>query len=222
MPRVKCPRCATIVETVPGVSPVCPVCGFGGPAPAAAAPMAPPPPPPPMPAAQSGWMANAPPAFSAPPPMGRAERPGWVTFVGVYYVIAAVFLCLIGVIALFAGSIVAAAFEGGWGEFGDAIAAIVAVVGVFLLAFGILAVFIAMGIFRGRPWARMTAMVLSILGIVFGVLGAVADVVALNNGAATGSPGGGVLGLVLDVLVLVALTRPASKAYFGLGPPAPM
>lgn len=39
MPRVRCPKCSTVVEVAPGEAPVCPTCGFGArPAPAPAAP----------------------------------------------------------------------------------------------------------------------------------------------------------------------------------------
>ncbi len=44
MPRVRCPRCSTVVEVAPGETPVCPACGYGQehavPAPQAAAPQA--------------------------------------------------------------------------------------------------------------------------------------------------------------------------------------
>jgi hypothetical protein len=60
VPRVKCPRCGTIVEHAAGFQPICPSCGYGAeaasaPAPVpAAAPSAPTPPPaaPPVPGAK--------------------------------------------------------------------------------------------------------------------------------------------------------------------------
>lgn len=64
MARMKCPRCATIVDVAPGAAPACPNCGFGATAPPAAAPMAAPAPASPAPS----W--NASPQMSAPPMAG--------------------------------------------------------------------------------------------------------------------------------------------------------
>ncbi|MEA3137118.1 MAG: hypothetical protein QOC71_1399 [Thermoplasmata archaeon] len=45
MPRLRCPRCASVVEVAPGAAPVCSSCGFGAKAAPAAAPVQPSPPP---------------------------------------------------------------------------------------------------------------------------------------------------------------------------------
>ncbi|HUR25080.1 MAG TPA: DUF4190 domain-containing protein [Candidatus Thermoplasmatota archaeon] len=66
MPRLKCPRCATVIDVAPGATPVCPACGFGstGGTPAAApmgTPLSPP----------DAWSSQAaqpqPGAFGSPP-----------------------------------------------------------------------------------------------------------------------------------------------------------
>jgi hypothetical protein len=74
MPRMKCPRCATIVDTAPGAAPVCPNCGFGAGAAPAAPDMAPMSPPPMAAPATPAWTPNA--AMSTPPPpMGAPGMP---------------------------------------------------------------------------------------------------------------------------------------------------
>lgn len=60
MPRVKCPRCGTIVEHAAGFQPICPSCGYGSDA-AAAAPTAAP--------------AAVPPPLSPPSPVPAARPP---------------------------------------------------------------------------------------------------------------------------------------------------
>lgn len=65
MPRLRCPRCANVIEVAPGVAPACPACGFGSaarasapmvarPAPAAPPRAASPPPAAPLPAPRRG------------------------------------------------------------------------------------------------------------------------------------------------------------------------
>jgi hypothetical protein len=188
MPRLKCPRCSTIVEAAEGAAPVCPQCGFGSKAP---------PTPPPAPAPDPVWAAPALSPLPAAAPSGPAKRPGWVTFVAVYYFIVAGFSLLVGLVALLAGGMLAAYFEEGAGEWGDIIGTLVAVVGVIVLLFGALALVVG-----------ITAMVLAIVGLVFSGLS-----VLVGDFSS-------IISIALDVLVLVALTRPESKAFFEASPRA--
>ncbi len=199
MPRLKCPRCATIVETAPGTSPVCPACGFGGPAPGRAAP-----PPPPPPAATGGWAATAP-AFGAPPPMpmGRPPRPGWVTFVAVLEFIGAGILTVVGLLLIAFGGALATAFEGEYG-LSDLAGGFIAAAGGVLIVLGVLDLVVGIFVLKGHQWARVVSLVFAFLGVL-GSLG----------GMARGAFGGNGLGLVLDVLVIVGLFMPQSRAYFG-------
>lgn len=66
MVRLRCPKCATIIQTQEGQTPECPTCGFGRrvapPAQAAPSPAPPPPPPPsPAPPELAGWTSAVPP-----------------------------------------------------------------------------------------------------------------------------------------------------------------
>jgi hypothetical protein len=197
VPRLKCPRCATVIEVPPGAAPRCPSCGFGGPTPAASAPA-------PAPAAApSGW-ASAPQAGYASPPMAGMvdHRPGWVTFAAVMQFIGAAALLLGGLLAMVGGSFIAALFEGGLGEFGDVLAGIIVVVGVILLLLGVLFLFMGLGLLKGRGWARITAIVFAALGALFAIL-------AIVQGDF-----GSLLNLVLDGLIIYALVNPKSKAWF--------
>ena len=92
MPRLRCPRCASVVEVAPGATPACTSCGFGGPA---IAPTAPPAVPEPAPAA-----ASAPAVAPAPAPSRRG---------------AVIAICVVGFLVL-AGAAAAVAYFAMRGE----------------------------------------------------------------------------------------------------------
>ena len=186
MPRLKCPRCATVVDVAPGARPQCPACGFGSASPPPAPEAAPPPPAPAPPLGTAPAFSPLPPGAAARPP-----RPGWVTFVGVYWLIGASFALVVGLVAVLAGGTLAAAFEEGYGEFGDVVGGLILVLGVLLLALGALGILLGVNVMKGRNWARVTTLVLAILGIAFGAIGFLASTAMfLSSG---GSPPGGEL-----------------------------
>jgi uncharacterized membrane protein (DUF2068 family) len=75
-------------------------------------------------------------------------------------------------------------------------------VGGVLLLFGLIELVIFYGLWMGKKWARFLAIVFSVLGLLFNLLGLV---------------GGSVLslaGLVLAILILYYLYQPQVKAFF--------
>lgn len=161
--------------------------------------------------AAQGWAptgAAAQPGLSAPPPgmmtMAPMHRPGWVTFAAVMEFIYAGFLFLGGIFLVFGGAFLGAVIEEFTDEynFGVALGALFVFIGVLLIGLGVLALLIGLGLLKGRGWARITAIVFTIIGAVFGVL-------SLLVGDFTA-----VLGLVVDGLILFALFNPQSKAWF--------
>lgn len=103
---------------------------------------------------------------------------------------------------MLAGSVIAAAFESGLGEFGDLIAGLIVVVGIVLIGLGVLAIFVGIGLLKGRGWARITAIVLTILSAAF-------SLISLISGDFTS-----IVSLALDGLMLYALFNPQTKAWF--------
>lgn len=126
------------------------------------------------------------------------RRPGWVTFVGVRLYIGGALALLFGVLFLLGGSFVAAAF----GAVGGLFAALFAVLAFLLIASGILDLVLAPNLLKGRGWARTGALVLAFVGLAFGAL----SLLVGNFGA--------VLSIALDILTVVALFQPESKAFF--------
>lgn len=125
-----------------------------------------------------------------------------MTFVAVMQFIGAGFALLGGLFAMLAGSVIAAAFESGLGEFGDLIAGLIVVVGIVLIGLGVLAIFVGIGLLKGRGWARITAIVLTILSAAF-------SLISLISGDFTS-----IVSLALDGLMLYALFNPQTKAWF--------
>jgi len=98
-------------------------------------------------------------------------------------------------------------------DFGAFFTAFVAAIAAIALIFGVLHLVVAYGFWIGAGWSRWLAIVLSILGIIGGVL-------SLTGGV------GGVVLIVIYALILWYLMQPYVKAFFGQGlgpapPPAP-
>lgn len=190
MPRqVKCPRCSTINTVADGAKPICVNCGFGSPGAGYVAPAS-------QPAGYQGQ--SRPPAY-APLANGPRKRPGLVTAVGVIGFIYAGVLLLAGLLLAVLGSVIAAALEQvgipGIGALGSAL---FIVLGIVVAGLGVLQLFVALHIMKGKNWAR-------IVQTVFAALGALSAIASFPNG---------MLGLAIDVFIIVALFLPASSAYF--------
>jgi uncharacterized membrane protein len=79
---------------------------------------------------------------------------------------------------------------------------------VFLIIFGILAAIefvIAGALFSGKPWGRMIVIVLSIIGVIIGLVSIVGNPYSI-------------LSIILDAIVLWYMWRPHVIAYFGVSP----
>lgn len=75
------------------------------------------------------------------------------------------------------------------------------------LVVAVLYVVLAMQMVKGKSWARIVTLVLAGLGVLFGLL-------SLVQPAPVASRILSVIGLLLDIAIIVFLTRPASSAYF--------
>jgi lysylphosphatidylglycerol synthetase-like protein (DUF2156 family) len=86
---------------------------------------------------------------------------------------------------------------------GGLIAGIILFIGIVVVILGVLALIIAWGLWTGQGWAWTLALILAIVSLIFSIL----------------SLPGGIIGLLIDILILYYLTRPHVKAFFGKGPP---
>jgi uncharacterized membrane protein (DUF2068 family) len=83
---------------------------------------------------------------------------------------------------------------------GAIFAPIVAILGIPILILGLIGLYIAWGLYRGKDWARILAM---ITAVIFVVIGLILLIVII-----------GIVPLALGVLVLYYLTRPEVKSYY--------
>ena len=121
---------------------------------------------------------------------------------------------IVGILALLGGVFIAALGGSGllalygYGFFSGFVAAI----GGVIIIIGIFAIIVGWGMWSGKEWAW-------ILAIILYALGALSGLISLAGGNV-----GSVLGLLIDALLLWYLFRPHVKAFFGRGPraqPAP-
>ncbi len=115
---------------------------------------------------------------------------------------------LIGVLAglgLMAFGALASSMIGGLSLLGDIVGALVGVVGAIFLVFGLISFLLAYGLLKGRRWAWTVSLVFAILGLIFGIL------------QMLGSPGSGVLQVVISGIIIYYLYRPNVKSFFGKG-----
>lgn len=155
---------------------------------------------------QTGWGQTG---YSTPPP-----RPGGVTFAGIFLIIMGV-LALLAALLLFAGG----SMVGGLGaEMGDAaglFSGIFTVIAVIALIWGIAQIAGGVGALQGKSWGRITGIVVSVIAVIFSVLGLLA---ALTPGGADGAaPQTDAGGLVINLIVVV-LYALAAWALIKAGP----
>jgi uncharacterized membrane protein (DUF2068 family) len=154
------------------------------------------------------------------------HRPTGVTILGILFVIAGAFTLLGGIATLVAIPFVAnvnpnvignnelqlngqqplltpseqAALAQGSGS-------ILTVLGAVLIPLGIASLVVAYGLFKGKSWAWLVAVVLSTIGVVVNVI----SLVTANMGAITGA----LVGIAINAIVLYYLSRRNVRQYFG-------
>lgn len=110
-------------------------------------------------------------------------RPLGVTILAICYVLLTLLAAVLGLTAILGAGFIAEiiAESEDMGSLGSAAATTIgAVLAVFFLGLAVLCGFIAYGMWNLRNWARITAIVLSVIGAVFAVLALLASVVMLR------------------------------------------
>ena len=85
------------------------------------------------------------------------------------------------------------------------IEALVLAIAVVLAIFGILYLIAAYGLWIGAGWAWWLTIILSILGIIGGIISLPA----------------GIIPIIIDILIIYYFTRPHVKEFFGMAAPSP-
>ncbi|MGD9396944.1 MAG: hypothetical protein PVJ05_10990 [Candidatus Thorarchaeota archaeon] len=123
--------------------------------------------------------------MSAPSYGGPSERPMGVTIIAALQMIGAVLLIFTGYLSLMAG--VAA------GPFGF----LFAILGGFLLIFGIIGFIVGWGLWTLKGWAWMIAFILNLLSVIFALLSF--DIISL----------------IIPLIIVIYLNQGDVKAAFG-------
>lgn len=144
--------------------------------------------------------------------MMKPPRPLGISILAIIELLFGVISLVLGaILAAASGSIVSAAKSVGLGSIGaGALGTVIAILGGGLVIAGLIGILIGWGFWTGRGWARIVAIILTAIGVIGGL-------VALLLGIYTG-----IVGLVIDVLILWYLFRPSVKAYFSKSPPTMM
>ncbi|HPT74538.1 MAG TPA: DUF2127 domain-containing protein [Methanomassiliicoccaceae archaeon] len=121
----------------------------------------------------------------------RKARPAGVGVLTTLYVLQALLSILSGVLALGLLSLL--------GPIGMAVGV---AIGIVLIAIGVVHLIIAWGLWRGRRWARLLAIALTILGLIPDIVGSF----TLNPIS--------LVGLLIGILILWYLFQPQVKIYF--------
>lgn len=150
--------------------------------------------------APASWPPYAAPA-STTTAVATAQRPGMVTAAGIILIVLGAITLLFGAIFLLGAAI----FTGAAGSIGEATDApagaatllgaaggLLIVLAVLVLAWGVLDIVVGIKAMGGRSWARIT-------GIVLGVIGAL-----LSLGSLAGSLEGGVQGVIINIALAAA------------------
>jgi len=178
--------------------------------PAPTAPEAPAPPP--------AWQPPpAPPAWQppVPPPPARPPRPAMVTVASIILIVLGTLVSLLGLFVVLGGALI-----GSMGDspslgidlegLPDAIGGFVAVLGAVVLGFGVVELLSGIFSLLGRAWARILAIVMSVLGGLFALIG----ILGSRSGDAA-SPIVNVVLLAAYVFVVWAMAR--AGRYFAEG-----
>ena len=140
---------------------------------------------------------------------GAVVRPLGVAILAVIDIIGGILAIIGGLFYIIVGGYLVAyleTFTGHLGIVGGGLAAIAATTGVVILVVGIISIVLGWGLWGGKEWARIIAIIFSIIGLLFGVL-----VLLVAIGAA------GLFGIVIIgvyAIVVYYLTRPHVKAFF--------
>jgi hypothetical protein len=153
-----------------------------------------------------------PPAMEQPamqaPPAAAAGRPTGATVIVVIEAILGVLallgaLATIGLMGLGGALLGSSDVEGGAAAAG-VLAGLGVVFGIILALIGVLYLAIAYGVWKARSWSWMLGVVVSIIAIVFGVLGLSGGINLFN-----------LISLALPIVVVYYLWQPDVKRYLG-------
>ena len=138
------------------------------------------------------------------------ERPTGVTILAVLYFLGAAFLGICGLLFMVGGSMLSGLAQSG-GPGSALFAAGGAVVGGFFLVLALLELALGIGFIKLQNWARVVAIVLTGIAVLFGALGMFSMLAHVMVFALTTR----LITLAIQIWILVYLFKPHVKQAFG-------
>ena len=126
--------------------------------------------------------------------MSTESRPMGVTILAILEVLGGVFSLVTGISEFFVAAIIRGL--GGYGIPSDVIRMIPSVVGTVLIIIGLVSLLLAWGLWTGKGWAWMVALIFAILSIIV-------SLISFH-----------LIKLVIDAIIVYYLTRPNVKKFF--------
>lgn len=122
------------------------------------------------------------------------NRPLGVTILAVLYILGGLFLLVSGILSAGASTLIL-------GAIGAAIGGIIL---VLFIIFAIISFLIAYGLWKGLKWGWWLIIIFSVIGLLLSIVSLI------------GSPVSGIVGIVIEAIVLYYMTRKEAKTYFGI------
>jgi hypothetical protein len=138
------------------------------------------------------------------------QRPTGVTIIAILAFLGAIGAACLGLL-MFVGSAFVASFFANMPGMGAMAGGVTAVIGVFCLFFAVLYGVTGYGLLALKNWARIITIVLSVIGLIFGLLGLVAAFAHFGMGILVGQ----IIRVAIAALVLWYLFQPNVKQAFG-------
>jgi uncharacterized membrane protein (DUF2068 family) len=126
--------------------------------------------------------------------MSSEGRPTGVAILAILEAIVGVYYLVTGFGEFIAGSIIRTLARSGISP--DIMHSIPRFLGAVLMILGLVSIILAWGLWTGKGWARLTALVFAILSII-------ASLLSFH-----------IIGFVIDVIIIYYLTRPNVKQFF--------
>jgi len=133
------------------------------------------------------------------------ERPFGVVILAILQVLGALGLLGLGGLLVAGAGFIGLAAITEIPELAGVITGILVAVGAFMLLLGIISLVVAWGLWTRQGWAWTVCLILTIISLILSIPGALAGV--------------GIIGIIIDIVIIYYLTRPHVKAFFGKGPP---
>ena len=115
----------------------------------------------------------------AKPMTSSAGVPVGVKVISVLYYIGTVLLVLLGILMIVGGGAVGA-YLGDLGGLGSILGGALIVVGIIMIGMAVLSFFVARGLWKGKNWARIVAIIFAVLGLIGAIMGIVQGSISSN------------------------------------------